>query len=125
MKRTITSLFSHAFRDRWFTGLTILNIILLLVVLVTLLMTIEPKETQVMTQYTIFGTTNHYRGYWYTLWTYGLLELVMVFGHLALAAKLMELGRREFAMGLLWLTLVLSTLVLLVSQSVIKIASLG
>ena len=114
-----------ALKDRWWVGLVVANIIVSLVVIISIAVSIEPKETQVITHFTSFGITGFYRSYWYYLWVYVVLELVILVAHGALSLKLYQLQRRDFALSLLWGTMAISIIVLLYSQSVIKIASIG
>ncbi|MDO4781158.1 MAG: hypothetical protein Q4A34_02095 [Candidatus Saccharibacteria bacterium] len=125
MKRNVLAFLAPALRDRWFVGLMIANGIAALVIIGGLFIFIEPKETQVITHYTIFGTTNYYRGYWYSLWLYGVLAVIMVAGHLLLAAKLYQSHSREASLGLLWLGIGMLGLLWLMAMPVINIAALG
>lgn len=121
----LSSMIKPAFQDRWFVGLAIANGVIALAVLLGLALTITPKETQVITQFSSFGVTGFYRYYWYHLWNYGLLELLLVVGHSLLAMKLLHLERRDMALALLWTTLLLSVMVFLFARSIINIAILG
>lgn len=117
--------FRKAIKDRWWIGLVVANIVVALVVIISLAVGIQPKETQVITHYTSFGITGFYRSYWYHLWTYVLLELVILAAHGVLSLKLYQLKRRDFALALLWATLGMSMLVLLFGRSIVNIASMG
>lgn len=101
------------------------NVIVSLIVIISIAVSIEPKETQVITHFTSFGITGFYRSYWYHLWVYVVLELVILVAHGALSLKLYQLQRRDFALSLLWGTMAMSVIVLLYAQSIIKIASIG
>lgn len=101
------------------------NALLGAVVIIIIGVSIEPKETQVITHYSSFGITGFYRGHWYVLWGYALLELVIIAVHGALSLKLLHLERRDLAFALLWGTLGVSLLTLLFALSIIRIAALG
>lgn len=112
-------------QDRSLVGLVLANIILAVAGSIFLVISIEPNESQVITRYTSYGVTNFYRGYWYELFGYVLLALFMAVGHSALAVKLVNADRRCLAKALLWLTLGMIGILVLIAQSISKIASLG
>ena len=125
MKKQATSLLHSILSDRWLSGLLIVNAIVMIIVIIGIAVIIEPRETQVIAQYSAFGTTGFYRGYWYTLWAYTLLELILVIGNGAFSLRLVNMERRELGLALLWLTIGLSGVVLLFARTIIKIAALG
>lgn len=125
MKQRLLPLAKQVFADRWMVGLLLANLVATLVVLLLIGVSIEPKETQVVTQYSSFGITGFYRNYWYTLWSYGALVIVILLGHAAMSAKLLSLERRGLALALLWLTLGIIAIVYLFARSIISIAALG
>ena len=125
MKQRTQSLLHSIIGDGWLTGLTIVNILVMIIVIVAIAVMIEPRETQVITQYSAFGITGFYLGYWYNLWSYVAFEIILVVGNSLLSAKLAQLNRRDLSLALLWLTIGLSVVVLLIARSIIKIATLG
>ncbi|PID32597.1 hypothetical protein CR956_01615, partial [Candidatus Saccharibacteria bacterium] len=86
---------------------------------------IQPKAAQVITKYSSYGFSGFYRGHWYYLWNYVLLEVIILVGHALMGLKLLKLNRRSLALALLWATLGLSVLVLIFAKYIIGIASLG
>ena len=125
MKQRTQSLLHSIIGDGWLTGLTIVNILVMIIVIVAIAVMIEPRETQVITQYSAFGITGFYLGYWYNLWSYVAFEIILVVGNGLLSAKLAQLNRRDLSLALLWLTIGLSVVVLLIARSIIKVATLG
>lgn len=105
--------------------LSILNVLLAIIVIIILVFSISPKETQVITHFSSFSSVGFYRSYWYYLWGYVLLEMVVVGVHCALSLKLHQLQRRDLSLALLWATLGISVMVLLFGLSIIKIAAIG
>lgn len=101
------------------------NIVVGLIVVISIAVNIEPRETQVITHYTSFGITGFYRSYWYHLWSYVLLEIIILVAHGAISLKLFQLQRRDFALSILWGTLAMSAIVMLYAQSIIRVASIG
>jgi len=114
-----------ALKDRWWSGLAVANIIVGVIVIIGIAANIEPRETQVITHYSSFGVTGFYRSYWYHLWSYVLLELLILVAHSLLSLKLYQLQRRDFALFLLGGTIGLSIIVSIYAHSIIRIALIG
>lgn len=114
-----------ALRDRWWFGLVLLNIVVAVAVILTIAVTIQPKETQVINHYSSFGVTGFYRNYWYYLWGYALLEIIILVSHTFVSLKLRQLDRRDLSLALLWSTVGISVIVMIFASSIIKIAALG
>lgn len=123
MKKHITSTLRQIMKDRWLLGLVIVNILLASVIIISFAATIKPKETQVIVQHSAFSVTGLYRGHWYSLWTYGVLQLMITIGHIILSAKLAAAQRRDLALALLWLTIAISVILAMFAYSIIVIAS--
>ena len=123
MKKHITSTLRQIMKDRWLLGLVIVNILLASIIIISFAVTIKPKETQVIVQHSAFSVTGLYRGHWYSLWTYGVLQLMITVGHIILSAKLAVVQRRDLALALLWLTIAISVILALFAYSIIVIAS--
>lgn len=123
MKKHITSTLRQIMKDRWLLGLVIVNILLASVIIISFAVTIKPKETQVIVQHSAFSVTGLYRGHWYSLWTYGVLQIMITVGHIILSAKLAVVQRRDLALALLWLTIAISVILALFAYSIIVIAS--
>ena len=125
MKKHTMSLLNSVLSDRWLVGLLIANFVIMIIMIIVLAVIIDPKETQVITQYSAFGVAAFYRGYWYSLWMYAVFELILVVGNAVFSAKLVQLEKRDLALALAWLTIGLSVLTFLFARSIIKIAALG
>ena len=125
MKKHTISLLNSVLSDRWLVGLLIANFVIMIIMIIVLAVIIDPKETQVITQYSAFGVAAFYRGYWYSLWMYAVFELILVVGNAVFSAKMVQLEKRDLALALAWLTIGLSVLTFLFARSIIKIAALG
>lgn len=125
MKQITQKDVKKALRDRWWVGLVVLNILVTAVAVIVIGVSIEPKETQVITHFSSFGITGFYRSYWYSLWGYAALALVILGVHGALSLKLHQLDRRDLSLALLWSTVGITVVVLIFALSIIKIAALG
>ena len=123
MKKHITNTLRQIMKDRWLLGLVIVNILLASIIIISFAVTIKPKETQVIVQHSAFSVTGLYRGHWYSLWTYGVLQLMITVGHIMLSAKLAAAQRRDLALAFLWFTIAISVMLALFAYSIIVIAS--
>ena len=98
---------------------------LAIVVIIFLVTIIRPNESQVITRYTAYGIANFYRGHWYELFNYVALTVLVAIGHSLLSIKLARVHRRELALALLWVTIVILMILAILAHLIIKIASLG
>ena len=125
MKQITKSDIKTAIADRWRSGLVVANVIVCIIAVIIIAVSIEPRETQVITRYSSFGITGFYRGYWYYLYSYVALVLIMTVGHSAISLKLMHMNRRDLALALLWSSLAFIVIAVLFALSITRIAALG
>ncbi len=125
MKHITKSDIKQALGDRWWIGLVLVCAFLTVGGLISLAFSIQPRETQVIVQYSSFGVTGFYRNYWYHLWGYGVLMLIITVTHSALSLKLRQLDKRSLSLTLLWGTIGMLVLVILFAHMIIRIAALG
>ena len=125
MKQITKSDIKTAITDRWWSGLVVANVIVCIIAVITIAVSIEPRETQVITRYSSFGITGFYRSYWYYLYSYVALVLIMAVGHSAVSLKLMHMNRRDLALALLWSSLAFIVIAVLFALSITRIAALG
>lgn len=112
-------------RDRQLLFLLITNVVVAALVIALIGLSIEPNDTQVITRFSSFGTTGFYWGFWWTLWTFALLELIMVVGGIIISIRLIKLERGGLVSALLWLTIIMSFILFMIAHSIIRIAALG
>ena len=125
MKQITKSDIKTAITDRWWSSLVVANVIVCIIAVIIIAVSIEPRETQVITRYSSFGITGFYRSYWYYLYSYVALVLIMAVGHSAVSLKLMHMNRRDLALALLWSSLVFIVIAVLFALSITRIAALG
>ena len=125
MKQITKSDIKTAITDRWWSGLVVANVIVCIIAVIIIAVSIEPRETQVITRYSSFGITGFYRSYWYYLYSYVALVLIMAVGHSAISLKLMHMNRRDLALALLWSSLAFIVIAVLFALSITRIAALG
>ena len=125
MKQITKSDIKTAITDRWWSGLVVANVVVCIIAVIIIAVSIEPRETQVITRYSSFGITGFYRSYWYYLYSYVALVLIMAVGHSAVSLKLMHMNRRDLALALLWSSLAFIVIAVLFALSITRIAALG
>ena len=125
MKQITRSDIKTVITDRWWAGLVVANVIVCIIAVIIIAVSIEPRETQVITRYSSFGITGFYRNYWYYLYSYVALVLIMAVGHSAISLKLMHMSRRDLALALLWSSLAFIVIAVLFALSITRIAALG
>lgn len=125
MKDIISKSIKPIIKDKPLFGLIVANIIFLLILTVFLLIITPHSEVQIITRYNSYSITSFYRDHWYSLLSYVFLSFIIVVGHAVIAIKLVRLERRDLAVALLWLTIVLLGLLLLFAKSIMAIAALG
>ncbi|NCU29980.1 hypothetical protein EOM60_05255 [Candidatus Saccharibacteria bacterium] len=125
---TSNKIFSHLkplLKNRQLLGLIVANLVVAVLVIILIGLSIRPSETQVITRFSSFGTTGFYWGYWWTLLTYILLEIIIVISILFIASRLIKLNRAGLAPVVLWLSLIMSFILFMIAYSVTRIAALG
>ena len=125
MKQITKSDIKTAITDRWWSGLVVANVVVCIIAVIIIAVSIEPRETQVITRYSSFGITGFYRSYWYYLYSYVALVLIMAVGHSAVSLKLIHMNRRDLALALLWSSLAFIVIAVLFALSITRIAALG
>lgn len=125
MKEIIAKYIKPVLKDKPLLGLFIVNAVVFLIIAIFLLINIPHSEIQVITRYNSYSITSFYRDHWYFLLNYIFLGLVILVGHSVIAVKLVKLERRDLAMALLCLTIILLALLLVFAKSIMAIAALG
>lgn len=125
MKEIIAKYIKPVLKDKPLLGLFIVNAVVFLIIAIFLLINIPRSEVQVITRYNSYSITSFYRDHWYFLLNYIFLGLVILVGHSVIAVKLVKLERRDLAMALLCLTIILLALLLVFAKSIMAIAALG
>lgn len=114
-----------ALGERWWVGLAVANVVAMVVAVIIIIISIEPKETQVITHYSSYGIATFYRSYWYHLYGYVVLALIMAGTSIMLSLKLLHLNRRDLALSVLWAGLGMLGVLTIFALSIISIAALG
>ena len=111
--------------DRYFAVLVGIMLLIAVVYCIWVGVTVQPTELQVVNHYTAFGITNFYRNQWYYLHSIIAFCLLVAAAHLLLANKLYEIKNRTFALGFIWLGIVVLLISVVWTQSILEVASLS
>lgn len=96
-KETIKLSIKRVFTDRPFLALIALVIMSGLVYCIVTGFTLQARDVQVYSRYTAFGEVHFYKSPWQYLITLAVFGLVVVAIHVGLMIKLHNLGRRQTA----------------------------
>ena len=125
MRQITKDYYKKLTKDRWWLSLVIANVVIAVIMMIAIAVSIQPKETQVFTHYSAYGVAGLYKGYWYFLWNYAFLAVIVLVAHGLLSVKLQHVGRRDFALVLLWATIGILLLIGVYALAIINIAALG
>lgn len=107
MQQSIKQTLRETLADRPFFALLLLIFLASIVYILYVVLTIEPRDIQVITQYSAFGEARFYKEKWYYLYSFVALGLTTAFVNTSIMLKLYSLGRRGFGIVLGWVTLIL------------------
>ena len=102
-------------------------VIALITVVIMILGTIyiRPSDLQVPVRYSGFGITHFYRDKWYYEIAFVIFSLLVAAFHTVISAKLLQVKGRQFALGFLWLTVVILTISTVFILAILRVAALS
>ena len=87
-------------------------------------LSVEGRDIQVVTQYSGFGQSHFYRNSWFYLYSFAAIGLVIGVAHASVMAKLFKYERRALGMLLGWQTLLLLFIAAIYTYKVLQVAYL-
>ncbi len=121
-KDSIRQSFKQIITDRSLLALIIAMLFIGLTYLIAIGFSIHPRDVQIYTRYTAFGEAHFYKSPWqYTLLFVSLGILIPV-GHIALMTKLYDLRRRQAAVLIGWLGIVILAIAAVYVLSILRFA---
>lgn len=84
-------------------------------------LSIHASDVTVYTRYTAFGEAHFYKSPWQYLLLFTAFGVVVAAAHIALVAKLHHIGRRQSALFIGWMGIVIVILALVYSLAVISL----
>jgi hypothetical protein len=103
----LTSIIKRVLLDRPFSFLVVGVVMFGLVYMLVVGLNIHPSDVTVYSRYTAFGEAHFYKAHWQYLLTFVLFGIVVTIGHVSLMVKLHSLERRQTALIVGWLAIVL------------------
>lgn len=86
---------------------------------------IRPSDLQIPVRYSGFGITHFYRDKWYYEIIFIVFALVVAALHTLISARLLEVKGKQFALGFLWLTVVVLSVSCIFILAILRIAALS
>ncbi len=105
--------------DRTFVLLVVLLLALSLVYTIVISLNIHPSEVTVYSRYTAFGEAHFYKSHWQYLLSFAVFGPLVAITHAALMVKLYAIERRQTALLVGWLGVVLLLLAFVYAMAVL------
>lgn len=125
MKTRTLEAFKLIIVDRYLVTLLAAFLLLAVAFCISVAISLNPSELQVVTHYTAFGITNFYRDKWYYFLIFIVFGLIVGVTHVCIIAKLYKEKSRGFAIGFAWLSIVLILIAFVLTHSILRVASLS
>lgn len=110
-------------RAFWVAWVAIALVIIVIIVIGTIY--IRPSDLQVPVRYSGFGITHFYRDKWYYEIAFIVFAMIVAVLHTLISAKLLETKGRQFALGFLWLTVVILAISTVFILAILRVAALS
>jgi hypothetical protein len=110
MKEIIVKSLKDLIADRYLTILLIGMIILAFWFAISIGLSIQPSERQLVSHYSAFGTTFFYSDQWMYLLVFVLFEIIAVCLHVVISIKMLEVKGHSLAVMFAWLGLAIIVL---------------
>lgn len=110
-------------RSFWFAWGVIA--LLLAIIIITGAAYIRPSDLQVPVRYSGFGITHFYRDKWFYEILFIVFAMLVAVAHTLISAKLLQIKGREFALGFLWLTVIILVVSAVFILAILRVASLS
>lgn len=105
-KELIKQAIRRVVSDRPFVLLSILLLALGFIFSISIAINIHPSDVTVYSRYTAFGEAHFYKSHWQYLLGFVVFNLVVAIAHVALMVKLYAIERRQTALLIGWLGVV-------------------
>lgn len=86
---------------------------------------IRPSDLQVPVRYSGFGITHFYRDKWYYEIAFMVFAVLVTAFHTFISARLLEVKGKQFALGFLWLTVVILVIAAVFILAILRVAALS
>ncbi len=104
-------LIRSALADKTVLAVWIGFILMSLVIIVTAILQVQPRELQVVVHYTSSGVTRFYSDTWYYFFAYVAQAVLLLVAHTLLSLKLLNLKGRNFAIFFLILSIAVAIVI--------------
>jgi hypothetical protein len=118
-KELIKQSIRRVLSDRSFMTLAIALLLLGVLVAISVAISIHPSDVTVYSRYTAFGEAHFYKSHWQYLLGFVAFSLLVAIAHAALMVKLYVIERRQTALLIGWLGIVILLLTFVYASAVI------
>ena len=110
--------------DRGYLGLVVAILVGMLVYILFVMTSVEPRDIQVVTQYSAFGESHFYKSRWFYLYSFAVLGVLTAAINIGIMGKMLRYERRSMGVAVGWLTIVFFVVATAVAHSVLQLAFL-
>ena len=111
--------------DRAFWAAWVAIALVLVIIIIIGAIYIRPSDLQVPVRYSGYGITHFYRDKWYYEIAFVVFAILVALFHTLISAKLLEVKGRQFALGFLWLTVVILVITAVFILAILRVAALS
>lgn len=124
MKQELITTIKSIMTDRSYFSLMVAVITVALLYMLYVVLSVESRDIQVVTQYSGFGQSHFYRSSWFYLYGFAGLGLVIGVSHAVIMAKLFRYERRLVGMIFGWQSLLLILIATIYTYKILQVAYL-
>ena len=124
MKQYASSYLKPILADRTYLFLLVGVLLTGLMLALFVILTVEPSDIQVVTQYSSFGQSHFYKDQWYYLYVFAGFGLLISTLHVSLMVKLYHLERRDIGVFFGWMSIMLCVIAARYAYEVMHLAFL-
>ena len=110
--------------DRPYFSLMVAVVVTALLYALYVILSVESRDIQVVTQYSGFGESHFYRNSWYYLYAFAGLGIIIGTVHAAIMTKLFRYERRVLGMVFGWQSLLLLLVATVYTYKILQVAYL-
>lgn len=120
-KSSITKFFKDIAASRSTLAVCIVLAVVAIVFVIVTSLSIHSSDVTIYNRYTAFGQTHFYKSYWQYQWLFVLFGVAAALFHIVLVAKLQRIDRRQTALFVGWLGVLLLMITLVYTLAVMSL----
>ncbi len=124
MKKRIITAVKSIMVDRPYFSLMVAVLLASIVYALYVILSVESRDIQVVTQYSGFGESHFYKSSWQYLYAFAALGLVVGLAHVAIMAKLLTYDKRVLGLLFGWQSILLLFIAAVYTYKILQVAYL-